>query len=347
MYLDSVVTVYKRPLPECKQPIVFSTMPAPAPTLFGLSPALQDYLLAFVDLRSLQVFRSVSPSTDRFVASYLLRYLYRSINPFVGDADTFLRFLDSADAVISGSAAVAILLRTAWVNRDLDVYTSYDAHPYVVAYLLENEGYHRRDEPPGPHYAYLEPGPATIASVSRLRKGDHNIDVIQSGGSSALLPVAGFWCTALMNFVSLRWYCLTYVELTEAGRSLLAPSRLLEYQHPSPRTLQLMAKYCKRGFEFRLHSIPWHAPHESGVVCPGLRSSECPLTPRFFGDASCVSGSFLSYADLAVYTYAHSVTRTSASWVRGGHACGDSCSDTTDFLHPLISSCLLIQAPTG
>ncbi len=272
-----------------------------APTLFGLCPFLQDYLLAFVDLRSLQAFRSASPLTDRFITAYLRRYLNRSVQPFVHDADAFLEFLDSAGAVISGSAALAVLLRTRWVNRDLDVYAAYKAHPYVVAYLREVECYQLCDVNPGPLYAYLEPEPVTIASVTRLRKGNHNIDVIQSHSPSALLPIAGFWCTALMNFVSLRWYCLTYVDLTESGHSLLAPSRLLDHRYPSPRILQLMAKYRPRGFEFRLQSLAWRTPNDTSATCPGLPSTDCPLTPRFFGDVACVSGSFLPYAELSVY----------------------------------------------
>ncbi|RDX44579.1 hypothetical protein OH76DRAFT_1359427 [Lentinus brumalis] len=318
-------------------------MVSSSPTLFALRPSLQDYLLKFVDLRSLQAFRSVSPLADRVVSAHLTRYLKRSVNPFVADADAFLHFLDSADAVISGSAAAAVLLRTRWVNTDLDVYASYEAQPYVVAYLLENEGYVLRDGPPGIYYEDAESGPATISTVTRLRKGELRVDVIQSRSSSTLLPIAGFWCSALMNFVSLRWYCLAYAELAESGHSLLAPSRLLEYRYPSPRTLTLMTKYRARGFDFRLHALAWRSSVDITSICPGLPSATCPFTPRFFGDVACVSGSVLTYATLATHPFAHEDTRESVSWVRGGHACGPDCSATTDFLDPLISALTLVQ----
>ncbi|KAH9848188.1 hypothetical protein C2E23DRAFT_709698, partial [Lenzites betulinus] len=153
-------------------------------------------------------------------------------------------------SVVSGSSALHVLdfaRSHSWQPADLDIYTPRHAVQPMLDYLRLQESYvvHTAD-----NTVYLYDNPA-IERVIHLRRGQKEIDVIQSSSPSPLLPIPHFWSSHLMNYLTADGYCMAYPQYTLAGQGLLSPVQLIDLQLPPPRTLNAMKKYSVRGYDFR------------------------------------------------------------------------------------------------
>ncbi|KAI9059161.1 hypothetical protein FKP32DRAFT_1544252, partial [Trametes sanguinea] len=153
------------------------------------------------------------------------------------------------NSIISGSAALHVLLSTAWSPSDLDVYAPHHSYKQVISYLRDAENYQVMESPDPSKYPYRGNG---FSSVTHLFRDGHEIDVIQSPTRSALHPLPHFWATHVMNYISADAYCVAYPRYTLTERGILNPIHLVQLQFPPPTTLSNIAKYTTRRFDFRI-----------------------------------------------------------------------------------------------
>ncbi|KAH9848084.1 hypothetical protein C2E23DRAFT_871376 [Lenzites betulinus] len=295
---------------------------------------------------SLIRFRSTGRVADMYISDYFLRKLRGNLCRFVTNVDHFLHELHITSSVISGSFALAILFRLAWTPKDLDVYTPRDLFWHVVAFLVRVEGY-TVSFISNSDYSVFQ----NVHSVARLRRPNGGrIDVVQSETNSPLLPLASFWNTAVMNYITPTSFCIAYPHLTDAHRALMTSLDIDIFDGyvgrvPFPREgLLLLWKYERRGFSLRFLATSWDREEDPLSQCPGVGSTCCPLTMRSFGDKHCVTGSFYPVQGGGPLpprpARRNFVEELTAVWWWGGQTCGDGCGQAGEWVYGDTYSCV-------
>ncbi len=312
-----------------------------APSTGHASPILRvpddvrDRLFDLVDGKTLQSLRFTSGAADELVARYWQDRVDRLLSRFVSNRSALLDFLDRCRAVISGSSALALIYRETWTPSDLDLYAPLDTAGFLVYYLVQHEGYLVQTPSDDEQYAtYGDPG--TIFRVHRLRRGSSSIDIIQSRLPSALYPIASFWATHLINYISARGFISGYYDLTFARRALINPDRLADFTTPTPRISALIQKYEGRGYDMRLDNAAWDRDTNVNATCPGGGSSGCATTVRYLGDGHCFMGSLRAVRTVTPSAHLFRGVSTRVAWIRGGWTCGGMCSMTDWFISPQV-----------
>ncbi|KAI0708642.1 hypothetical protein C8Q76DRAFT_597912, partial [Earliella scabrosa] len=158
-------------------------------------------------------------------------------------------FMRIKQVVGSGSAVLNILdvdRAMGWSPGDLDLYTPLGVAGELVAYLIAAENYRLlpRTKDALPTSGEDEP------QEEYTEGGKGAIDVIESATISALHPLAFFWSTLVMNFISADAYCIAYPEHMLAGRGLINPRCYGPDGNINKRTAVCVQKYQDRGYTF-------------------------------------------------------------------------------------------------
>ncbi|PIL36898.1 hypothetical protein GSI_00588 [Ganoderma sinense ZZ0214-1] len=310
-------------------------------------------LLAPTDLANVAL---VCSALDAEVAAYWKHQLATLAARFVEHPQALLSTMQDYRVVFSGSAVLAALLRARWRPGDLDVYCPAEFFLAVVyhfaniqGYQLENPevlGYEDDEAHPGgpPGWALGYGGAPHIQSVAHMRKGDMEVDIIQSVTTSAIEPIAAFWTTAVQNFMSPKVFCMAYPTLTEQQCGLLAPVHLVDTELPPPRIIELIRKYERRNFRFAVRPYALQEPR----TCLGQSSPDCPSSVRFFGD-----GHSTIFKTMGVNERLHNpgwmdvLRRENVIWWRGGRVCGEECGTVGMRVWPGLVSDHGVHATTG
>ncbi|KAI0349459.1 hypothetical protein OH77DRAFT_1499553 [Trametes cingulata] len=168
---------------------------------------------------------------------------------YVQDIEGLRAVLRITRSVLSGSTVLHILDiqgSDAWAPQDLDVYSPIDTVRRMVHYLITAEGYRLHQI----HDSTYQADGAGLRQVYSLVKGSCKIDVIQSTTLSALHPIPFFWGSHLMSYIGADTFCMPYPTLTLQGRGLMNPVALIDHRYAHKRTLDVMAKYRTRGYDF-------------------------------------------------------------------------------------------------
>ncbi|KAJ3473223.1 hypothetical protein NLI96_g13086 [Meripilus lineatus] len=183
---------------------------------------------------------------------------------YVNNPEGFRDLLDNTESVISGSFALRFMEGSGrWREGDMDLYVEPGSLERVKESLRE-EGYediHTAHD----GREYRRAG-GTIERVVGMTNVTRNvrIDVIVSSKKISVYPIADFWATHLMNFLSGSVICVGYPEtLDNAG--FVIPGRMEDWKVPI-----LLGKYLRRGFNF-----PPMPAELRGIV-------------RYFGDSECI-----------------------------------------------------------
>ncbi|KAJ3487736.1 hypothetical protein NLI96_g3327 [Meripilus lineatus] len=184
--------------------------------------------------------------------------------PYVDDPCAFRELLDATDSALSGSYVARLLEGpTDWMERDLDIYVDPSSVDRVRQYL-EALGYVRAS--PAQQHSIYDHGGGSIREVIKMKKEGlpRTIDIIVSRSKLSIAPIADFWGTHVMNFVTGSTLCIAYPHtLDHIG--LLVPRRSGDWKVPI-----LIGKYEQRGYEFEEPDAD-----ELGKV-------------RYFGDKDCL-----------------------------------------------------------
>ncbi|EIW54752.1 uncharacterized protein TRAVEDRAFT_91056, partial [Trametes versicolor FP-101664 SS1] len=175
-------------------------------------------MLPFMNIPSLLAFAKNSPVYERWVITHLDLSLNNALRMFVDDPRGLRSLMRLLGAVISGSFALAFMVRDdnlRFTPNDLDVYLPAQYGRRFAQYLVDVEGYAVVGQTRLPYGMAHE-------VVLALGKGSSRIEVIPSTSGSALLPIAHFWSSHVKNFISADTFCVAYPEQTFKGRGLLS-----------------------------------------------------------------------------------------------------------------------------
>ncbi|KAI0349060.1 hypothetical protein OH77DRAFT_232328 [Trametes cingulata] len=293
--------------------------------LYRLNFDIIYYIASILDASTMQIWRKTCPCAEHAVLAVLNARYDGLLSKYVSKPAEFRAVLHMPKAVVSGSAALHILDvdgRGAWEPKDIDVYTPIGMSMRFVKYL-EGEGF-RVAQCQSSSESYQDDY-AGFKTVVHAVKGTLTVDVIQSTTLSALHPLPYFWSTHVMNFLTADSFCIAYPAFTLQGLGLTNPIALDDRRYPRQRTLDVMAKYKARSYDFRLHPHAW----EADVHAKCRQAEGCPLSIRWFGDRFCLMGSLIA-VDMTLDGTASLLpdnTRT-VRWWRGGDACGGQCLHT-------------------
>ena len=181
--------------------------------------------------------------------------------PFFSSRTILQEILQTCNAVVSGSAALHLLLpisTTKWKPNDLDLYVPH-RHMKVLSWHLQSLGYQLLPHGPDNHSAYSS---SQVTAVHKFILGQSVIEVIESSTDTSFSPIFLFDSTAVMNFVSMNTIFAAYPNLTLQYKSLLNPYSLYGnmYNH---RKISHLEKYLQWGFQF----IPCQESHTSPFQC--------------------------------------------------------------------------------
>ncbi|KIO06637.1 hypothetical protein M404DRAFT_57506, partial [Pisolithus tinctorius Marx 270] len=144
---------------------------------------------------------------------YLKHCLQTTCSPFFPSTEIITNMLSACDAVISGSAALRMILPANacnWAPSNLDIYVARNSSTQLYN-LLQKQDYHLVSQCNSSDGDYP---PSTIFTVSTFGNGHKHIDVIVSKTTSALSPIFQFHSTAVMNFFSANSLFCAYPSLT-------------------------------------------------------------------------------------------------------------------------------------
>ena len=204
--------------------------------------------LDYLDIRELVPIAAINLYHLHIVRKYIQQCFGKMAGQFFDDTKAFSRMLKDLRAVISGSAALHLMLPpkfTNWTPQDLDIYAPYTHHISLYARLL-NMGYsitdeHDSDEPP-----YSD---SLIKQVATLSNGTRQIHVIFSKCETAFTPIFEFHSTAVMNFISADHIFSAYPNLTFNGLSMINPGAVY-FSDFNISAIDALRKYDARGFRY-------------------------------------------------------------------------------------------------
>ncbi|KIN94264.1 hypothetical protein M404DRAFT_168767 [Pisolithus tinctorius Marx 270] len=197
-------------------------------------------------MRDLITFATTSTTNAERVKWYLKHQLDVICTPFFRTTEHLKSILSACDTVVSGSAALRMVLPSNacnWHSSDLDIYVPLHNHTQLYNLLRKHDYIIVRNGRP-----YVENySPSTIYTVTTFTNGKKKIDVIVSRSASALSPIFHFHSTAVMNFFSADSLFCTYPSLTLRHRSMINTASLRQRTF-SPSSMQALLKYKLRGF---------------------------------------------------------------------------------------------------
>ncbi|PIL35521.1 hypothetical protein GSI_02249 [Ganoderma sinense ZZ0214-1] len=264
--------------------------------------------------------RSCIELADEFVATEMEFRYSKALRPFVVNGRGFRDMLNNTGSVISGSFAVAITGEHQFQPGDLDIYTTEQELHTVIVFLQQQERFVVVSEG-DPH---IEDYSGGAKRLIRLRRDSTAIDIIVSLTQSPTLPIAHFWSTPVMLFLSGDAICLPYPTSFEKGLGLLNPGRLpMEDDMRTP----LVDKYQDRGFKICEREVEWYPNRAHAPPCGGPRSPTCPVNVRHFGDRLCLTTSLKTVTNRSLESpFQGVVARLTTVWWRGGTGCGSTCN---------------------
>lgn len=143
----------------------------------------------------------------------------------------------------------------------------------------------------------IRPIPSGLHGVTSLFKDGRKVDIIISKSANALYPLAHFWSTLQMNYITAQGCCCAYPAYTFNRTGIINNGVLDEGLVPDRRILPLLAKYEERGFTFRAAGdVPYERasqaePHNNHFAPPTLLPINSPTANpslrRYFGDGHC------------------------------------------------------------
>ncbi|KIN94082.1 hypothetical protein M404DRAFT_35384 [Pisolithus tinctorius Marx 270] len=159
--------------------------------LFANTDLLQ-LVLEYCDMRDLITFAATSTTNAKHVRWYLRHQLDVICTSFFPTSDHLTNILSACDAVVSGSAALRMVLPAHachWLSSDLDIYVPLHSHKQLYNLLQQNHyNIICNGKPNVQHYSA-----SSIFTVTTFGNGQSLINIIISKTVSALSPIFQFY----------------------------------------------------------------------------------------------------------------------------------------------------------
>ncbi|KAJ3529883.1 hypothetical protein NM688_g7792 [Phlebia brevispora] len=140
--------------------------------------------------------------------------LKRFLGKYVSDPEALRRVMDETRTVLSGGGAVHFLQPSSdWTPRDLDFYCPEDQYEIFCIYIIDVLGgvvqlhQEEADMATDIHEPYRH---IAIKERRVIQTRFATFDVMCAKGMTSLFPIAHFFATHLMNFVSASSVCIAY-----------------------------------------------------------------------------------------------------------------------------------------
>ena len=279
--------------------------------LFGKQSLMPTKELVYELLDHLNV-RELVPiaALNSFHADLVRKYIGQRFSLMAGrfftNIPAFSRMLTNLHAVVSGSAALHLMLApkaTSWTPHDLDIYVSYRHEISIYARMLDF-GYVVVQEQDADETLYID---SFIKQVITFFDGTRKVQIMLTKTSTAFAPIFEFHSTAVMNFVSPSHLFSAYPDLTLNGLSMINPGTVY-FGHFNISVADALRKYRSRGFRY--------------VNCNALGG--CSSQGRTLTDSK---GFWLSmkgapHVDKSAIELFASYNAVDVHWILGGKICG-------------------------
>ena len=209
---------------------------------------LHTNILAYLNIRELLMLAATSSFNQSLVFDYIDQRKETLASYFFKNSDGFFQKLTEAGGVVSGSAALHLLLPAAmtnWMPSDLDLYvprSGYAALETWIArqdYCISHVGART-----GNTYLF-----STMEQKLRFSNGLQSIEIIISKTEAVCAPIFHFHSTAVMNFFTAHGIFCAYPKLTLAYLSMVNPAPIY-CEAFQLHNLDALHKYESRGFTY-------------------------------------------------------------------------------------------------
>lgn len=284
-----------------------------------------------MDNGALHLFAGTCQAYHNVIVELYKRRIAHMLATFTIHPLSFFAMLETTDAMISGSAALAVMFPGAFKPGDLDLYVPHDNARIVSAHLKTHCGYQEAEDPKA-HYTSSSYTGVVVTKVTLFTKGDCSVHVVSILGDNAAIAIFDFHSTIVMNFVSSHGLYCAYPALTFKRRGLINVEGAMD---STQRVC--IDKYVDRGFDLQRRLSAWEIDPEIKHVCGS--STKCPRTLRTMHDSG---GSFMSFTPFGTSDGSRYSSRASVSWLlqcgswcyRGKDTTGDSLALPIEMLAP-------------
>lgn len=276
-----------------------------------------------------------SRSHATLARDYLQLRMHHNICRFCTDVYAFQKMLRSCHSVVSGSAALHILLPAktmTWVPADLDIYVAFGNFHRLMT-MLQDQNYHLIHQGSTNLNSYSF---SCIRTVATFTNSLQQIHVVVSKMAASISPILQFHSTAVMNFFGVDDIFSAYPALTLQMLSKINPARLYfgRFRHA---TISALWKYAERGFRY----TSCESGHQSKYTCKSI--------VRNLTDAGCM------WIDLKGLPHVSTTSLTlfkrygfmDVEWVLGGMVCGSQSAFLDAHMHVVQDqSCVTLLQST-
>jgi hypothetical protein len=215
------------PIPDV--PIFKDTLQLPyqPSTSFRLFNSLGDYVMSHLPLIDVVALGNTNRNLRAQVPSHLTRAFHALLQHYFPDHIAFRQAMRDTGAVISGSSALAFIMRDDhWTAKDLDIYVpSGDAATRLFHHLESIQGFKHTVLRGGmPAKDYEKVGSGCIRRVHKFLKRQGadeagqdmtlTVDLIESDTNSSVKPLTSFHSTLVMNYLTADSVVVLYPSLT-------------------------------------------------------------------------------------------------------------------------------------
>lgn len=206
------------------------------------------HVLSTMRLLEMRQFMRANKACRELCRSFLQRKYEIALRPYIDFIDEFRAIMRYTRSIISGSLAVDFGLHSIcspeFTPNDIDLYTGATSALLVIQHLRHREGYTATPISSYPPRLLIDDYNGGISAVVRMRHPKKpKIDVICSSRISALHPLAFFWGTIPMTYLTADGFCTAYPELFFNLKGCLNPVR-----SSTDRVKKCLEKYRDRGF---------------------------------------------------------------------------------------------------
>ena len=228
---------------------------------YGCLQKLLYQILSHLNMRDLMMLASTTKFNRSHVLDYIQLRKKKLALHFFKNEESFFESLSNTGAVVSGFAAVHLLLPAAETNcmpSNLVLYVSNAAYTELEAWIAR-QGFcilHVGNRS-GNAYLYSE-----VEQKLHFHNGRHTIDIVISN-DAACAPMFQLHSTAAMNFFNADRVFCAYPQFTLAYLSMVNPAPLYcnAFQSNDMTTLE---EYEMRGFTY----IAWSNDSNNDTIAP-------------------------------------------------------------------------------
>ncbi|KAF6743187.1 hypothetical protein DFP72DRAFT_859382 [Ephemerocybe angulata] len=226
---------------------------------------VQNVVMSYLSLRDLKALREVD-ALGEAIRDHLRSRVARMLASFGLDGSSTLKVMKTSNTVISGSAALEIVVPGACKPNDLNLYCPRGKSSEMIVHLLRNH-YILVGETPSAHEVaegctnHHYPARNGVRQLFRFSHTTHpfTLTLVESISESPLLPILFFHSTYVMNYCSSTEVACLYPEMTHDAKGLHNRSEAFDFLHKR----ETLRRWDDCGIDLVWNCELWHSEHYS------------------------------------------------------------------------------------